>query len=304
MKSTWRIASQEAAQGRLPIDDMRLEYQVFGPAPDAGAAPTLILLHEGLGCVAMWKDFPQHLSEQTGCGVFAYSRAGYGASSACTLPRPLDYMQTEGERCIPKMLDALNIRSCVLVGHSDGASIAAVSASIDARIHGLILMAPHFFTEDLGLQAIARAKTAYDSQNLRERLRKYHGANVDCAFRGWNDAWLHADFRNWDLTHYLPKITVPILAIQGQQDPYGSQAQVQALRQYCAGPVDIRLLDDCMHAPFKDQTEQTMAAITAWLSASGLSTLTGIDADQNTPPEIPHTHGPNPNHAPLTAPEN
>ena len=252
----------------LAIDGQRLEFQSL-PAIDE-SVPAFVLLHEGLGCVATWRDFPQRLNTASGACVFAYSRAGYGNSSGCELPRPLDYMQCEGERVLPLVLDAIGVERCVLLGHSDGASIAAIYAGVhnDPRIAGLVLMAPHFFTEECGLQAIAQAKQAFDQRDLRDRLHKYHGDNVDCAFRGWNDAWLHRDFRDWNITHCLANINVPVLAIQGEQDPYGSAAQLCALQQHCHGPVERLLLGDCAHTPFREQPQSTLNAICRWLATT------------------------------------
>lgn len=270
-------------RGHLAIGDMRLEFQAstvdahgkldakvdLQATSSATDMPTIVLLHEGLGCNAMWHNFPQRLSAASGAKVFAYSRAGYGGSSACALPRPLDYMQREAEQTLPQVLAAIGVRRFILLGHSDGASIAAVyaGAHADPRLQGLVLMAPHFFTEDPALDAIAQAKLAFETGDLRDKLRKYHGDNVECAFRGWNDAWLHPDFRRWDITHYLPPITVPVLGIQGAQDQYGSAAQLRVLRERCAGPVETLILPDCAHSPFKEQAQPTLHAVCRWLSA-------------------------------------
>jgi pimeloyl-ACP methyl ester carboxylesterase len=174
-------------------DGKRLEAVAFGPPPDK--APTIVMLHEGLGCLALWRDFPQKLAAATGHGVFAYSRAGYGLSHPVDLPRPLDYMSREARFSLPALLDAIGLTRGLLLGHSDGASIAAIYAGehADERIKGLILMAPHLFTEAMGLASIAEAGHAYETGDLRARLAKYH-AHVDVAFRGWNDAWLDSGF--------------------------------------------------------------------------------------------------------------
>jgi pimeloyl-ACP methyl ester carboxylesterase len=250
-----------AATGLLPLSGGAVEYRHTGPQP--ADAPVLVLLHEGLGCAALWRDFPETLAAATGCGVFAYSRYGYGGSAPCELPRPLDYMEREGEDVLPELLDAIGFARGLLVGHSDGASIAAIhgGAHADPRVAGLVLMAPHFFTEPDGLASIRAARRAFEKGDLRAKLAKYHGANVDTAFRGWNGAWLDPGFEAWNIERYLPRIAVPVLAIQGADDEYGTEAQLEALERGCAAPVEIALLDDCRHAPFLEQPEATLARI-------------------------------------------
>src|SRR3977135_2353425 len=171
-----------ANQGFLDLGAMRLEYRTIGPRPDA--APPIVMLHEGLGCVGLWGDFPDQLAAATGAGVFVYSRAGYGRSSPVELPRPLTFMQDEARDVLPRLLAAIGFRRGLLLGHSDGASIAAIYAGSvqDHRVRGLILMAPHFMVEDVGLAAIRDAKTAYESGDLKTRLARWH-ANVDVAFQ-------------------------------------------------------------------------------------------------------------------------
>src|SRR5580700_321798 len=210
-----------APSGFLSIDDSNLEYRLLGPSPDQ--APTLVLLHEGLGSAALWGDFPEQLQAATGLGVFVYSRAGYGASSPATLPRPLDYMQREALDVLPKLLDAIGFERGLLVGHSDGASIAAIYAGgvEDHRLNGLVLMAPHFIVEDVSVKSIAEIKTAYETTSLREKLARWH-KDVDNAFHGWNGAWLDPKFRAWDISDFLAYIRVPIAIIQGADDQYGS----------------------------------------------------------------------------------
>jgi pimeloyl-ACP methyl ester carboxylesterase len=235
----------------------------------AGAAgcPTLVLLHEGLGCVALWRDFPQRLAAATGHPVFAWSRPGYGQSSALPLPWPLDYMEREGQTGLPAVLAAAGIGDCVLLGHSDGASIALVHAGCvaDPRVQGVIVMAPHVFAEDLGLASIAQAREAYLHGDLRARLTKFH-ADVDCAFHGWCDSWLHPDFKRWNIERVLPGIRVPLLQIQGEDDQYGSAAQLEAIARGVRGPCRTLLLPDCRHAPAFDQPMATLAAIVEFLA--------------------------------------
>jgi pimeloyl-ACP methyl ester carboxylesterase len=247
--------------GVLEIAGQRLECVAHGPAPDA--APAIVMLHEGLGCVALWRDFPEQLARATGFGVFAYSRAGYGRSDPAPLPRPLDYMTREARDTLPKVLDAIGFRRGILLGHSDGASIAAIYAGTveDFRVRGLVLMAPHVFTEDTGLAAIAAAREAYDRGDLRPRLAKYH-RDVDNAFRGWNGAWLDPGFRSWNIADSIGYWRVPALVIQGDQDQYGTIAQIREIETRAYSPVDVAILSDCRHSPHLEQPGDTLKAIT------------------------------------------
>jgi pimeloyl-ACP methyl ester carboxylesterase len=247
-------------QGFLDIDGQRLEYRMIGPRPNE--APTLVLLHEGLGSVAMWNSFPDRLAAATGCGVFAYSRAGYGKSSPVSLPRPISYMEDEALKVLPKVLSAIGFRRGLLVGHSDGASIATIYAGSiqDHRVRGLVLMAPHFFVEDVSVASIADARRAYAETDLRERLAKYH-ADVDNAFRGWNDAWLDPAFRDWDITEPLAYIRVPILIIQGEQDQYGTTRQIEVAQEECYCPVEVALLRNARHSPYREAADETHDAV-------------------------------------------
>jgi pimeloyl-ACP methyl ester carboxylesterase len=245
----------------IEVDGRRIEAVMHGPAPDQ--VPTLVLLHEGLGCVAMWRDFPQKLATRTRYGVLAYSRAGYGKSDSVPLPRPLSYMHDEALHVLRQVLDQAGVKKTILVGHSDGASIATIYAGgrQDFRVRGLALMAPHFFVENISIESIAAAKEAYDRGDLRERLKRYHGDNVDVAFRGWNGAWLDPGFRTWRIDDYVAHIRVPILIVQGRDDQYGTLAQVELAERDAYSPVDAVILDRCGHSPQADQPDATLDAI-------------------------------------------
>ena len=244
----------------LILNSLPIETSWHGPPPDH--APTLVLLHEGLGCVAMWRDFPQQLSERTSCGVLAYSRRGYGKSGVRPLPWPVTYMHDEAFDVLPRVLDAAGIRDCILVGHSDGASIATIYAGLrqDFRVHGLVLMAPHFFVEDVSIASIAAAKQAYEHGDLRARLLRYHD-HVEVAFRGWNDAWLNPAFRDWRIDDAVAHVRVPMLIIQGADDQYGTVAQVKLAREEAYCPVEALVLENCRHSPLADQPQATLNAI-------------------------------------------
>jgi pimeloyl-ACP methyl ester carboxylesterase len=243
------------------VHGRRIEAALHGPSPDR--APTLVLLHEGLGCVAMWRDFPQKLAKRTGYGVLVYSRPGYGKSDPVPLPRPLTYMHDEAFGLLPHLLDQARVGKAILVGHSDGASIATIYAGgrQDFRVRGLALMAPHFFVEDVSIRSIAAAKEAYDKGDLRERLKRYHGENVDVAFRGWNDAWLDPGFRTWRIDDYVAHVRVPILIVQGKDDQYGTLAQIELAERDAYSPVETAILDRCGHSPHIDRPDATLEAI-------------------------------------------
>ena len=251
--------------GFLAVGSQRLEYRMVGPRPDA--APTIVMLHEGLGSVGLWGDFPERLQQAAGCGVFVYSRAGYGQSSPVSLPRPLSYMHDEARETLPALLDAIGFQRGLLLGHSDGASIAAIYAGThqDHRIGGLVLIAPHFFTEDAGIASIEEARKAYETTDLRQRLARWH-ADVDNAFKGWNGAWLNPDFRKWDITEQLAYIRVPILIVQGEGDQYGTVKQIEVAKQECYCPVEVALLAGARHSPQRDKPEETVSAISGFVA--------------------------------------
>ena len=250
----------------LSAGGYRLECLRYGPRPDQ--APTLVFLHEGLGSAAMWRDFPEKLAAATGCGALVYSRAGYGGSDPVPLPRPITYMHDEGLLVLPDLLAAAGIGDHVLIGHSDGASIAIVNGggTRAAGLKGLVLEAAHVFIEDISVRSIAAAAESYRTTDLPDRLRRWHGANTDCAFWGWNRAWLDPAFRHWNIEEYLPAIRVPTLAIQGEGDEYGTVAQLDAIRRQAGGGAEILLLPDCGHSPHRDQPAATLAAMTRFIA--------------------------------------
>jgi pimeloyl-ACP methyl ester carboxylesterase len=249
-----------AATGTLQIGDAELEYRFTGPQPDA--APTLVLLHEGLGSAALWGDFPEQLAAATGAGVFAYSRAGYGRSTPASLPRPLDYMQREAFEVLPRVLDAIGFRRGLLIGHSDGASIATLYAGgvQDHRIRGVSLIAPHFVVEDISVRSIAEIKQSYETTELRAKLARWH-ADVDNAFYGWNGAWLDPAFRAWDISDHLAYIRVPLQIVQGEDDHYGTVRQIEIAREQCYCPLAVSLIAGAGHSPQREAAAETLATI-------------------------------------------
>lgn len=250
----------------IEVDGVHLEYRVIGSLDSE--KPVLVLLHEGLGCVEMWRDFPRRLAETSGHPVFVYSRQGYGRSDPKPHPWSVEYMHEEGLQKLPRVLAMAGLENVILVGHSDGASIALIYTGgvKDPRVRALILMAPHVFNEPVCVASIEQAKTAYLETDLRTRLQRYHGENVDDAFWGWNGAWLHLDFLNWNIEEYLPGVSVPTLVIQGEQDQYGTAKQLEAIRRQVSAPVQCELLPDCRHSPYIDQPDAVLVYIKSYLN--------------------------------------
>jgi pimeloyl-ACP methyl ester carboxylesterase len=255
------------ATGFLAVDGAQLEYRLIGAQPSD--APCIVLLHEGLGSVGLWGDFPDRLQAATGASVFAYSRAGYGGSSPVSLPRPLDYMQREAADVLPQLLDIIGFREGLLVGHSDGASIAALYAGgqQDHRLNGIVLIAPHVVVEDISVQSIAAIRTAYETTELRAKLARWH-KDVDNAFYGWNGAWLDPGFRGWDVTDALAYIRVPVAVIQGADDQYGTARQVELIRDECYCPVEVTVLPGVGHSPHREAADATLGIIADFAAAT------------------------------------
>lgn len=248
-------------RGTLTAGGKTLEWACWGDkTPDT---PVIVMLHEGLGCVALWRDVPARIAQATGCPVFAYSRAGYGQSEAADLPFALAYMTHEAVDVLPDVLNAIDADRYILMGHSDGATIAAEYAGRvgDFRVRGLILLAPHFFTEPVGLAQIARARTLFETTDLAARMGKYHRDPV-ATFTGWNGAWLNPEFAAWNVSDVIDYIRVPALVLQGAQDEYGTRAQVDVIAEGSYAPVDLLVLDDCRHSPQFDQPARMIAAVT------------------------------------------
>jgi len=253
------------AQRAMPFifaGNHRLEFERI----DVGGAnrPTLVLLHEGLGSISMWRDFPNRLAHATVAHVVVYSRYGYGGSDALSGPRAVRYMHDEALVTLPQLLDALGIERPILVGHSDGASIALIHAGGANRpLTGVVAMAPHVLVEDISIRSIEAARVGYETTDLRTKLARYH-ADVDSAFRGWNDIWLHPDFRAWNIESYLPSISCPVLAVQGEDDEYGTMDQLARIEQ-AVRDVDIVKLTDCRHSPHRDQLDAVLGAISRFV---------------------------------------
>lgn len=235
--------------------------------PGRDGYPVLVFLHEGLGSIDLWKRFPQDLARLTGCPALVYSRYGNGFSQPLEESRSVSYMHDEAA-ALPAVLAAFDVDDAVLVGHSDGASIALIyAAGRPDGLRGIIAEAPHTFVEDLSVRSIAQARTAYENGGLRERLARYH-ADAGRTFYGWNDIWLHPEFRSWDIRPLVASITVPMLLVQGAQDEYGTLEQVESIRRGAAqARVDTLLLAECGHAPHRDRRELTLQVLAAFVKS-------------------------------------
>jgi pimeloyl-ACP methyl ester carboxylesterase len=251
-------------EGFLDLAPLRLEYRMIGPRPHD--APTIVMLHEGLGSVGLWNSLPDDIAAATGAGVFVYSRAAYGKSPPGKLPRTTSFLNEEACEVLPRVLDAIGFQRGLLLGHSDGASIAAIYAGSvqDHRVRGLVLIAPHFFTEEKGLAEIRRAGKSFATGALREKLKPWH-ADVDAAFHSWNGPWLDPNFVNWDITETLGYIRVPILVIQGEDDQYGTLRQVEIVKEECYCPVETAVFPGVRHVPQREAPELTLNTITAFV---------------------------------------
>jgi pimeloyl-ACP methyl ester carboxylesterase len=252
-------------KGFIRIGSRRLEAQWHGPPPDQ--APTLVFLHEGLGCRSLWRDFPERLAGATGCGALVYSRFGYGLSDSEPYPFPVDFMHTEGLERFPELLTAAGIQRAVVIGHSDGGSIGIIHAggTPAPEVVCLITEAAHVFCEEVTVRSIEHALKLYQEGDLRQKLLRHHGANTDCAFLGWNGAWLNPDFMNWNIERFLPGIRVPLLAIQGEDDIYGTRRQVDAIGRLAGGGAEVRMLPGCGHAPHREKEKETFEIMEAFI---------------------------------------
>ncbi|KAF0221969.1 MAG: putative hydrolase or acyltransferase [Rhodospirillaceae bacterium] len=269
------------------VAGIRLETRWIGQA--RSGQTVLVFLHEGLGCMAQWRDFPDRVAASLDLPALVYSRAGYGASDPVEWPRPLDYLNREGETHLPALLDHFGLERVVLIGHSDGATIALIAAGDDGkriaagddgermaagsdrdgRVLGAVAMAPHSFVEDLCLEAIAKVTHIYRTTDLRDKLARYHGDNVDCAFWGWNATWLEPGFKHWHIRDHLAAIRAPVLVIQGASDEYASLEQVEIIRRTVPAGVRTLVLPQCGHTPQRDQAQAVFDAIVGFVRELG-----------------------------------
>jgi len=243
----------------------KIEYRRIAAA---AAGPTLVFLHEGLGSISQWRDFPACIAAAAGLPAIVYARHGHGQSDLLQQPQGVDFMHREALEVLPAFLQALGIERPILIGHSDGASIALIYAGSAHPLEALVAMAPHVFVEDISIEGITAAKRAFESTDLPQKLARHH-RDAGKTFYGWNDVWLAPAFRSWNIESYLPAIRCPLLAIQGYDDEYGTMAQVDAIARQAGGPVEMLKLEQCGHAPHQDQPQRVAEAVVEFVSRFG-----------------------------------
>jgi pimeloyl-ACP methyl ester carboxylesterase len=251
----------------VTIDGRRIEYRAI--LGSAGPCPTLVFLHEGLGSVGLWRDFPDKVARRLGAPALVYSRFGYGESDGLVAQRTPAFMHQEALDTLPLLLDQLEIQRPLLIGHSDGASIALIHAAASTRpVTGLVCMAPHVFVEPICVESIAKIRDTYVKTDLKQRLAKYH-TRVDDAFLGWADIWLEPEFLAWSIEELICDITQATLLIQGRNDEYGTLAQLDRIEARTRAPTSRLVLDRCGHSPHRDQEAAVIDAIVAFVHAMG-----------------------------------
>lgn len=251
----------------LTFADRQIEFRFA--TPQGSPRCDIVMLHEGLGSTSMWRDFPDRLAAVTGARILVYSRLGYGRSTPLSAARMPDYMHDEAKVWLPAILDRLDIRSPILFGHSDGASIALIhAAQPNNRAAAVVALAPHVKVEDLTVQSIREAKIAFETTDLNARLDRYH-SNVESAFWGWNRIWLDPAFRSWNIESLLPSIRCPVLAIQGTHDEYGTLEQIESIAR-SVDTAAMLTIPESRHSPHRDRPEAVLEAVVSFLSAHSL----------------------------------
>lgn len=248
---------------QIEVAGRALQYQWLGEEEKAGA-PVLVFLHEGLGSIRQWRDFPEKVAKASGLRALVYDRYGYGQSEVLREEKAgVRFMHDQALKFLPEFLNRIDVKVPILIGHSDGASIALIHAGAHP-VRALALMAPHVFVEDFNLESIREIAGTFESSGLKAGLAKYH-TDPAKTFHLWADAWLDPEFRQWNIEAYLPRITCPVLVLQGEDDQYGTMAQLEAIARQVAGPCELVKLENCGHAPFRDQTEKVLDSIVKFL---------------------------------------
>lgn len=248
---------------RVVVDGRRLAVRRVAGERFADR-PFLVFLHEGLGCIGMWKEFPDALADATGCPALIYDRFGHGGSDGERGPRGTDFFEYEAHTVLPALLEACGVADAILVGHSDGGTIALLYAG-RAPVRGMITEAAHVFVEPESLAGVKTAMSAWQDEGFRARLARYHGDGTAAMFAGWSDMWSAEWFRDWNIEADLPAVTCPLLVIQGEDDEYGTAAQVEAILRGVSGPAESLMVPDCGHAPHVQARETVLAAMTAFV---------------------------------------
>ncbi|MDA8080470.1 MAG: alpha/beta hydrolase [Actinomycetota bacterium] len=250
----------------LSIDELEIEYYLYPASPERKAFPTLVFLHEGLGSSALWRSVPELVRAELGNpSMLVYSRAGYGKSTPVEGDRPVSYMHHEALEMLPRVLKALDIEKPILVGHSDGGSIALIHAGAGYSVSALVLIAPHVIVEDQSIEGIAAARETFLSTNLGEKMSRYH-TDAESTFWGWNRVWLSPEFREWNIEEFLPSIEVPILVVQGDMDEYGTLAQLDLIARNVAGVVEKKIISGARHSPHLQFTDEVVEAVVKFLT--------------------------------------
>ncbi len=255
----------DTAARLIRIDGHHLNTRIIGAGDEA---PSLVFLHEGLGSVDLWRSYPAQTAEATARRAVVFSRYGHGWSDPQREPRPIDFMDHDAFVVLPELIETVGVTDPILIGHSDGASIALLHAS-QYQVRGLVLLAPHAFTEPSGLAEIRRARHRFETTDLAERMSAYHH-DPKATFEAWNDVWLDPDFESWNIEAVLADITCPVLLIQGEDDEYGTLNQIDAIGDGLAGTVTRLILSDCRHSPHLDRPDATTAATVEFIRGIGV----------------------------------
>jgi pimeloyl-ACP methyl ester carboxylesterase len=250
---------------RISGTKLRAKSIKIQPDGTTDKSPTLVFLHEGLGCIEIWRNFPEMLCTFTGCSGLVYDRKGYGGSENIEESWPVDYLQKESLIYLPELLKECNIDDAILIGHSDGGTIALMTAAHSNIIRGIITEAAHIFVEQITIDGIRKAVKAFETTSLKEKFARYHKENTETIFYRWADRWLSPEFQNWNIQDILPKINCPALILQGKDDEYGTSAQVMGIANRVSGPVDVKLIPNCGHVPHFQAKDAVLSEMTRFI---------------------------------------